>query len=269
MLEKFQAVVSWLLGPEPITDKRPGHMWPRWIFSAGAGADLFFRFLLIAVPDQRADWSQRDPSCAGLSASGWRFVLPRTAFLVCADSVVVWCERSRVDARDVGWDHRVDFGGFEPLASRVAADLLRLLSLVRCRCAGFFGISVGWNAARSGFHRVVFRATRDCGPGSAGQNPPSRVSLFLLQWEWFRIYFESGVAKLASGDPAWRQFTAMDDYYQNGPLPTWIGWYVQQLPHWFHASATFYTLLTELVIVWMLFLPRRFRIVCFLHCHAV
>ena len=110
---------------------------------------------------------------------------------------------------------------------------------------------------------ALFFAPPGLRPGIGRENPPSRASLFLLQWEWFRIYFESGVAKLASGDPAWRHFTAMDDYYQNGPLPTWIGWYVQQLPHWFHASATFYTLLTELVIVWMLFLPRRFRIVCF------
>ena len=55
----------------------------------------------------------------------------------------------------------------------------------------------------------------------------------------------------------------MDDYYQNGPLPTWIGWYVQQLPHWFHASATLFTLVTETLIVWMLFLPRQWRIVCF------
>jgi len=100
-------------------------------------------------------------------------------------------------------------------------------------------------------------------PGLGRASPPSRTSLFLLQWEWFRIYFESGVAKLASGDPSWRDFTAMDDYYQNGPLPTWIGWYVQHLPHWFHAFAVFYTLAAELVLVWMLFLPRRFRILCF------
>ena len=40
----------------------------------------------------------------------------------------------------------------------------------------------------------------------------------------------------------WRNFTAMDDYYQNGPLPTWIGWYVQHLPHWFHASTVYATL---------------------------
>jgi hypothetical protein len=56
----------------------------------------------------------------------------------------------------------------------------------------------------------------------------------------------------------------MDDYYQNGPLPTWIGWYVQQLPHRFHAATAFMTLAAELGLVWMLFLPRRFKIICFL-----
>ena len=59
-------------------------------------------------------------------------------------------------------------------------------------------------------------------PGWGEMHPPSRASLFLLQWEWFRIYFESGIVKLASGDPQWRNWTAMDEYYQNGPLPTWI-----------------------------------------------
>src|SRR5207245_10800028 len=89
------------------------------------------------------------------------------------------------------------------------------------------------------------------------------ASLFLLQWEWFRIYFESGVAKIASGDPEWRHMTAMDEYYQNGPLPTSVGWSVQHLPHWFHASTTYGTLALELGLVWMLFLPRHLRIVCF------
>jgi hypothetical protein len=110
---------------------------------------------------------------------------------------------------------------------------------------------------------ALFFAPSGCRPGVGVASPPSRASLFLLQWEWFRIYFESGVAKIAGGDPEWRNFTAMDEYYQNGPLPTWIGWYVQHLPHWFHASSVFATLALELVLVWMLFLPRRWRIVCF------
>jgi hypothetical protein len=101
-------------------------------------------------------------------------------------------------------------------------------------------------------------------PGFGRASPPSRASLFLLQWEWFRIYFESGVAKIAGGDPEWRHLTAMDEYYQNGPLPTWIGWYVQHLPHWFHVATAFATLALELGLVWMLFMPRRWRILCFL-----
>jgi lipase maturation factor 1 len=100
-------------------------------------------------------------------------------------------------------------------------------------------------------------------PGFGRMHPPSRASLFLLQWEWFRIYFESGAVKILSGDPEWRHFTAMDEYYQNGPLPTWIGWYVQHLPHWFHASTVYATLALELGLVWIVFLPRRWRILCF------
>ncbi len=109
----------------------------------------------------------------------------------------------------------------------------------------------------------LFFAPRGLRPGLARGHPPSRASLFLLQWEWFRIYFESGAVKLLSGDPEWRHFTAMDEYYQNGPLPTWIGWYVQHLPHWFHAATVYATLAMELGVVWMLFLPRRWRLACF------
>jgi len=109
----------------------------------------------------------------------------------------------------------------------------------------------------------LFLAPPGFRPGLAANSPPMRAGIFLLLWEWFRIYFESGVAKIASGDPQWRNFTAMDEYYQNGPLPTWIGWYAQHLPHWFHAATAFATLALELALVWMLFLPRRVRIVCF------
>jgi len=101
-------------------------------------------------------------------------------------------------------------------------------------------------------------------PGWGANCPPSRASLFLLQWEWFRIYFESGMVKLLSGDPQWRHLTAMEQYYQNGPLPTWIGWYVQHLPRWFQIATAGGTLVLELGLVFMLFFPRRVRLICFL-----
>jgi hypothetical protein len=110
---------------------------------------------------------------------------------------------------------------------------------------------------------AMFFAPPGWRPGWGEASPPSRASLFLLIWEGFRIYFESGVAKIMGGDPQWRNFTALDEYYQNGPLPTWIGWYMQHLPHWFHAATAFVTLAVELGLAWMMFLPRRVRILCF------
>jgi lipase maturation factor 1 len=110
----------------------------------------------------------------------------------------------------------------------------------------------------------LFFAPAGFRPGLGEWRPPVRAALYLLLWEWFRIYFESGVAKVVGGDQEWRQFTAMDDYYQNGPLPTWIGWYAQErLPHWFHAGTAFLTMALELVLIWAAFLPRPVRIVLF------
>jgi lipase maturation factor 1 len=109
----------------------------------------------------------------------------------------------------------------------------------------------------------LFLAPSGVFPGLGRKQRPVRAVMFLLLWEWFRIYFESGVVKLESGDPTWRNLTAMYEYYQNGPLPTWIGWYLQHLPYWFHRATAGLTLGMELVLVWIAFLPRRWRIACF------
>jgi hypothetical protein len=105
-------------------------------------------------------------------------------------------------------------------------------------------------------------APRGWRPGLAAASPPGWAAIVLLRWEWFRIYFESGVVKLASGDPQWRHLTAMDHYYENGPLPTWIAWWAHQLPHGFHAGCAAFILLAELVLVWLGWLPRPFRLAC-------
>src|SRR6202008_4273918 len=61
---------------------------------------------------------------------------------------------------------------------------------------------------------ALFFTPRGFRPRLGFLSPPSRAALFLLQWEWFRIYFESGIVKLLSGDQEWRHLTAMDEYYQ-------------------------------------------------------
>ena len=262
MVDKFQAIVNWLLGAEPITDKRPGHLWARWIFLRALGLIYFSAFysLLFQIKGligpsgilPAGDYLQ---AVGASSFHAQRFWLAPT---------LLWFGASDRSLMLLCWVGIV-------ASILVVVNLWPRASLLICfvcflsfvaAAQDFSGYQSDGMLLEAGFIALFF-APPGLRPGLGRANPPSRASLFLLQWEWFRIYFESGVAKLASGDQAWRHFTAMDDYYQNGPLPTWIGWYVQQLPHWFHASATFYTLLTELLVVWMLFLPRRFRIACF------
>jgi hypothetical protein len=54
----------------------------------------------------------------------------------------------------------------------------------------------------------LFLAPPGLWPGLGAKKPPMRAAILLLLWEWFRIYFESGVVKLESGDPTWRNLTA-------------------------------------------------------------
>jgi hypothetical protein len=257
----FQSVVNWLLGPEPITEKRPGHLWPRWIFLRALGLIYFSAFYSLLF------------QIKGLI--GPNGVLPAADYLQAVNaalhlqsywtvSTLLWFGAGNGALMTLCWvglaASLLVTLNLWPRASLLICFLcfVSFVSVAR----DFSGYQSDGMLLEAGFIALFF-APPGLRPGLGAGNPPSRASLFLLQWEWFRIYFESGVAKIGSGDLAWRQFTAMDDYYQNGPLPTWIGWYVQHLPHWFHASATAYTLVVELLIVWMLFLPRRFRIACF------
>ncbi|HEY4131695.1 MAG TPA: lipase maturation factor family protein, partial [Gemmatimonadaceae bacterium] len=50
----------------------------------------------------------------------------------------------------------------------------------------------------------IFFAPGGFRPGLGAVDPPTQLSLFMLRWEWFRIYFESGLVKLLSGDHHWR-----------------------------------------------------------------
>ncbi len=257
----FQGVVNWLLGPEPINEKRPGHLWPRWIFLRALGLIYFSAFYSLLF------------QIKGLI--GPNGILPAADYLQAVSAALHL--QSYWTVPTLLWFGAGNGALMTLCWVGVAASLLVTLNLwprvgllICFLCfVSFVSVARDFSGYQSdgmlleaGFIALFF-APPGLRPGLGELNPPSRASLFLLQWEWFRIYFESGVAKIGSGDLAWRNFTAMDDYYQNGPLPTWIGWYVQHLPHWFHASATVYTLVAELLIVWMLFLPRRFRIACF------
>ena len=93
--------------------------------------------------------------------------------------------------------------------------------------------------------------------------PPHPLGVFLMQWLLFRLYVESGLAKLLLGDPTWRDLTAMSTYYETAPLPTWVGWYVHQLPMWAHRATGALTLAVELGVPFLMWGPRRLRPLAF------
>lgn len=94
------------------------------------------------------------------------------------------------------------------------------------------------------------------------QTPPVSIAVWSLRWLLFRLYFLSGVVKLASGDPSWRDGTAMSFHYWTQPLPGPLSWLASALPLRFHQLETFLTLALELLIPLGLFLPRKLRVPC-------
>lgn len=105
----------------------------------------------------------------------------------------------------------------------------------------------------------IFFAPRQLWPGLAREAPPSRIVLWLLRLLLFKLMFSSGCVKLASGDPAWRNLTALAFHYQTQPLPTWIAWYASQLPLWFQKFSCAAVFAIELGAPFLIFMPRRIR----------
>jgi predicted DCC family thiol-disulfide oxidoreductase YuxK len=87
----------------------------------------------------------------------------------------------------------------------------------------------------------------------------SHIVIWLYRWLVFRFLFLSGVVKLLSAQPTWRDLTAIKYHLWTQPLPTPLAWYAAQLPDWVLATAAAATLVTELVVVFLIFLPRRPR----------
>lgn len=288
MKERLAAIRSWLLGaerkPSPAGDQiglgvateieksgsnaggrsaRPGCLWPRWIFLRALGLiyfsafySLYFQIKGLIGPDgilPARDYLRAIAAAPNLHAERFRFA-PTLLWISSSDrALMLLCWLGLIASVLLVfnlWPRGMLLVCFVCFLSFIAA------------AQDFAAYQSDGMLLEAGFISLFFAAP-GLWPGLGADHPPSWLSTFLLQWEWFRIYFESGVGKWLGHDPSWRNLTAMDQYYQNGPLPTWIGYYVQHFPHWFQASTALFTLVAEIFLVWMLFLPRRVRIVCF------
>jgi len=87
----------------------------------------------------------------------------------------------------------------------------------------------------------------------------SAVRVWLFRWLIFRLMFFSGVVKWSSGDPAWRDLTALSYHYETQPLPTPLAWSLYQLPIGFQKASTILVFVVELIVPFLFFAPRRVR----------
>ena len=245
--------------PWRLTAPASGMLWPRWLFLRALGVifgsafySLLFQIRGLIGP---AGIEPADAYLAALAAA-----IPRTTRVWTAPTFFWWSATDGALMVVVG-------------AGLAAAALLTINVWPRAMAAVCTVLFLSCVVALQTFSSyqsdgmllqagvaAVLLAPRGLRPGLGEWTPPPWASVWLLRWEWFSIYFGSGVVKLWSGDPQWRALTAMDHYYENSPLPSWVGWYAQQLPHPVHAAAALLTLVAELAMPWVLFLPRRPRI---------
>ncbi len=88
---------------------------------------------------------------------------------------------------------------------------------------------------------------------------PSRVAVFLFHLLVFKLMFLAGWVKLASGDPSWRNLTALTYHYWTQPLPLASAWYANLLPLWFQKFSCAVMLAIELAVPFLIWLGARAR----------
>jgi predicted DCC family thiol-disulfide oxidoreductase YuxK len=147
------------------------------------------------------------------------------------------------------------------LAPPLCLVLLWLLYLSLASVSGIF-LGYQWDCLllETGLLAIFF-APGQLLPRPAREKQPSRLALWLLRLLAFKLMFLSGVVKLTSGDPTWRNLTALTYHYETQPIPNMIAWYAHLLPLWFQKASCAGVFVIELGAPFLLFGPRRVRMI--------
>ena len=147
-------------------------------------------------------------------------------------------------------------GGFAP--SLFAALAWALYLSIASVGSVFLGYQWDVLLLETGF-LAIFLAPRQLRPRDAWRHRVPRSALWLLRWLLFRLFFLSGAAKLLSGDPTWRDLSAMRFHYFTQPLPSPGSFYAHHLPDALHAFSAAAMFAIELALPFLIFGPRRAR----------
>jgi len=122
--------------------------------------------------------------------------------------------------------------------------------------AGQMFLGYQWDTLllETGFLTVLY-APRGLRPKLATAPPTPVLARWLIWLLLFRLMFLSGVTKIASGDPSWADWSALTFHYETQPLPLWSGWYLHQMPVWFHGLSAGGMFVVELLLPWAVLTP--------------
>lgn len=81
------------------------------------------------------------------------------------------------------------------------------------------------------------------------------IARWALWWLLFRLMFRSAWVKLASGDAAWADLSALSYHYWTQPLPTALAWYANLLPDGFQTFSCALMFAVEFGAPVLIFLP--------------
>lgn len=90
-----------------------------------------------------------------------------------------------------------------------------------------------------------------------------RVPILLLWLLLGKLMFLSGLVKLTSGDPAWRDGSALAYHFETQPIPHAVAWYAHQLPAGVLTASVWAMFAIELVLPWCILLGRWGRMAAF------
>jgi len=134
--------------------------------------------------------------------------------------------------------------------ARLAAAFSAWLAYLSLSCVGDVFLSFQWDALllESGVVALV----------AASRAP--RLGVWLARALLFKLMILSGLVKLLSGDPTWRDLTALTYHYWTQPLPSAVSYFAAQLPDAVQELSTLLVFVVELGAPWAIFAPRRVRL---------
>jgi hypothetical protein len=223
------------------------YLWPRWIVLRAVG--LVYILIFAGITDE----GQVLVGPRGLIPLGDFFTQLHRAFPLAIEAFIrapslFWAGTSAGMITVLAW------GGLLA-AVAVVLNLWSRMALFACWLI-FLSFVAAWGVfSGSQVDQLMLETALLCipfapagfRPGLGASSPPRPIAVFVMRWLLFRIMFESGLVKLITGDPHWRNFTAMDVMYETSPFPTILGYLDHQMSHGYHVFEIALTFAAEMV----------------------